>query len=151
MAIRDNDEARFPLFRGLSPAELESIEKLCEIVRFRKGETIFREGEEARDLHLVRKGRIALRMSLPNAKSITVYTVEPGEMVGWSAFRRGKKYTASGVASEEVEAIRIRGDDLTRLFAEDNRMGMIVYGELIAVLSERLEESRSRFVQMLGS
>jgi CRP-like cAMP-binding protein len=146
-----DEKIRFPLFRGLNPEEIERVEELCEVVRFRDGEVIFREGEEAIDLHLVRSGRISLHMSLPNEKSLVVYTVEEGELLGWSALRRGKKYTASGVAVGPVEAVRIHGEDLLRLFAEDNRMGMIVYRELVGAVAERLEESRMRIAQMWAS
>jgi CRP-like cAMP-binding protein len=142
---------RFPLFRGLNPEELAKIEPLCQAVKFQDGEVIFREGEEATDLHLIQSGRISLHMSLPNEKSLVVYTVEEGELLGWSALRRGKKYTASGVAVGPVEAIRIHGEDLLRLFAEDNRIGMILYRELVSAVAERLEESRMRIAQMQAS
>lgn len=146
-----DEKVRFPLFRGLNPDEIGKVERLCEAVRFRDGEVIFREGEEATDLHLVRSGRISLHMSLPNEKSLVVYTVEEGELLGWSALRRGKKYTASGVAVGPVDAIRIHGEDLLRLFAEDNRMGMLIYRELVSAVAERLEESRMRIAQMQAS
>ena len=148
--MASDENIRFPLFRGLNPEELEKVEALCEAVKFQDGELIFREGEEATDVHLIQSGRISLHMSLPNEKSLVIYTVEPGELLGWSSLRRGKKYTASGTAVGTVEAIRIRGEDLLRLFAENNRMGMILYRELVSAVAERLEESRMRIAQLQG-
>lgn len=146
--MTSNENIQFPLFRGLNPEELKKVEKLCEVVTFEDGERIFNEGDHATELHLIQSGRISLRMSLPNAKSVVVYTVEKGELLGWSALRRGKRYTASGIAVGRVEAIRIDGDDLMKLFAEDNRIGMILYRELVSAVAERLEESRMRIAQL---
>ncbi len=148
--MANEEQIQFSIFRGLNPGELKKIDELCEPVAFSDGEIIFEEGEEATALHLIQSGRISLRMSLPGAKPIVVYTVEPGEPLGWSSLQRGKRYTASGIAIGAVEAIRIDGVALMRLFAEDNRMGMILYRGLVTAVAERLEESRMRIAQIQG-
>jgi CRP-like cAMP-binding protein len=142
---------QFSILEGMSSGELEKICALCEEVTFPDGEALFREGDASLYLYLIRSGRVSLRMALPNQKVLVIGTLEPGEELGWSAVRENKPYTASAVAVGTVEALRLPGGELLRLFEEEPRMGYRACSKLLGVVAERLEEARTRIANMTHS
>src|SRR5438874_1966813 len=49
-----------PIFEGLQPADLELIAGCASNVRFREGEPLFREGDEANSFYVLRHCTVAL-------------------------------------------------------------------------------------------
>ncbi|MFH1679358.1 MAG: cyclic nucleotide-binding domain-containing protein, partial [Candidatus Eisenbacteria bacterium] len=96
--MKTADLSMFPIFSALTPKELEKVAAVGEEVSFPDGDAIFREGDRSLYLYLVQSGRISLRMSLPNQKTLAIGTLEPGEELGWSAVRGSKPYTATALA-----------------------------------------------------
>ena len=73
-----------PLFEGLKPDELELLAGCASNVRFQDGDVLFREGDAADTFYLVRHGTVALEMFVPARGSMTIETVQEGEVVGWA-------------------------------------------------------------------
>ncbi len=146
--MNKSDLGRFAVFAELPSEEKEMIAALGESVSYPDGQALFREGDPSLHLYLVLAGRVALRMSLPNQKTLSVATIEPGEELGWSALRRGKPYTATAVAIGAVEAIRLPSDRLVKLFESNPRMGYVVCRGVIGIVAERLGEARLRIANM---
>jgi CRP/FNR family transcriptional regulator len=146
--MKTADLAKFPIFSGLTPQEIGKIAAISEEVSFPDGEAIFREGDRSAFLYLILSGRISLRMSLPNQKSLAIGTLEPGEELGWSAVRRSKPYTATAVAIGTVEVVRIAAEGLAKVFESDPRIGYYTCRGLLGIVAERLEEARLRIANM---
>ena len=62
--------------------------------------TLMREGEETSLLAIVVRGRVALRMHVPERGTTTILTVEPGDIVGWSAIVPPHRSTSTAVTLE---------------------------------------------------
>src|SRR5215470_10353565 len=73
-----------PFMKDLNPNHLQLIVGCASNVRFNGGEMICKEGEEADKFYLVRHGRVALQIYTQDRGPITIQTVEPGEIFGWS-------------------------------------------------------------------
>lgn len=139
----------FSLFKRMSPEEFAQLEALVEEVSYPDGEFIFKEGDRSSHLYLVGNGRVSLRVSLPNHKVFVIGTIEPGDVLGWSSVRRDRPYTAAAVAVGNVEALRIPGEKLARLFEVEPRIGYLTFAALLDVVAERLEEARIRIANMV--
>jgi CRP-like cAMP-binding protein len=76
--------AGVPLLAGLGRDELELLAGCARNVHFDAGEQIFREGEPADAFWIIRHGRVALEAHVPARGPLTIETLEPGEVLGWS-------------------------------------------------------------------
>ena len=106
----------FELLAGLSEADRRSV--LSRMIRrsFRKGETLFHEGDPGDSLHLIESGRVAIRGSTPGGDVVTLTILGPGESFGEQALLTDdSKRTASAVALEAVETRVLRRRDLDEL------------------------------------
>jgi CRP-like cAMP-binding protein len=117
--------------------------------RFRRNETIFHEGDPGDTLHLVAKGRVAIRTSTPQGDVATFVVLRPGECFGELALVTGtNRRSASAIAVETTETLTLHRDR----FEELRRTQPAVNQFLIAVLTEDVRRmSRLAVESMYGT
>ncbi len=97
--------------------KLYRLVKAGEETRLKRGETLFRAGEPARDLFLVRTGHLRLTVTLPrrggrSRKGVerTVAVRGPWELLGEGALVRGVSWRYGAVAGENSTVTVLDGD-----------------------------------------
>ena len=89
------------LFKGLTPSLLEQIAELASVKKFRRGESIFFEGDEATGFYMVGRGRVKIfKMSLDGKEQI-LHIFGPGEPFGEVPVFHGSPFPANAVSLEE--------------------------------------------------
>ena len=128
-----------PVFRDLDAEYLELIAGCAKNVGFEDGERLFKEGDEADSFYLVRHGLVALEQYVPNRGMLTVETIGPGEIAGWSWLVPPYRWQLSARAVEPVRAIELDGACLRGKCDDDPKLGYLllsrISGELVAVIS----------------
>jgi len=143
------------LFGRLEVSHLEKVANLCRGSSYRKGETIFNEGDEAKELYILADGRVALEMEvrpLPDRPSIptAVEVVTEGETLGWSALVEPYVYTLSARCLAHCRVLAISGDMLRQVMADDLILGYQLMERLTKIISSRLINTRLRLTSGLG-
>jgi signal transduction histidine kinase len=143
------------VFQALSDSQLESVAKLCREETYGAGELILREGEPAKQLCIVREGRVSLEMGVRlwpehRVRDMPVETLAAGEPMGLSALTESNVWTMSARAIDRCRLIVIDGRALLRLMASDPAMAREVNRELSNVLAERLRYTRISLTEYLG-
>jgi CRP-like cAMP-binding protein len=82
---------------------------------FRRGEPVFHEGDSGSTLHLVDKGRVAIRVTTPMGEVATLRIHGPGDYFGELAVVAPGPRMASVVALEPVETLALQKDEFDRL------------------------------------
>lgn len=98
--------AGLKVFAGLGRPALERFAAVASARALADGSTLFEQGGEPRDLYVVTKGRIALRIA-DGERWITVQSVEAEDILGWSALREGARWLTTARALGLVEVIAI--------------------------------------------
>ena len=135
----------FPIFAGLTSAELDRVAQHCSNVRIERGEHLFKAGEAASALFVVRAGRIELHFDVVcyGATDLFVLDVKSaGDVCGWSALIPPHVFTLGAHAAEASELIRI---DRTGLFAcceADTHLGYQVMKNIAGIVGERYQRTR---------
>ena len=114
--------------------------------RYRKGETLFHEGETGDLLYVLERGRVAIRVSTSLGDVATLIVLGPGASFGEQALldHGSTVRTASAVALEPVEARTLQRqhfDDLRRLHPSVDRMLVEVLAAQVRRLSTHLVEA----------
>lgn len=143
------------LFRGLEAGHLGKVANLCRSRSYRKGETIFKEGDEATEIYILVDGRVVLEMEVhpvPDRPSIptAVEVVTAGETLGWSALVEPYVYTLSARCMTNCRVLAINGDVLRRVMADDVILGYELMKRLTNIISLRLTHTRLRLTSGLG-
>ncbi len=86
------------LAERLDDADRGVFMRVCPERAYRKGETVFREGDPAESLHVVAKGRIKLTRVTPDGRERILAIVGPDDMIGEAFLREDARYRADAVA-----------------------------------------------------
>lgn len=132
----------------LPPHAVSLLAGIGELRSHPAGSTLLREGEATTEFGIVVSGRLALRTLVPERGPVTILTVEPGDVFGWSALVEPHVSTSTVVALEPVETIVFDGAALRRLLAADSALAASVYPRLLAAVSRRLVATRTQLLDL---
>ena len=142
--------AGHPFFSGMDPRFVELAVGCAANVRFNAGELIFREGHQAEHFYLIRAGKVALEIPALGRGSVTIQTLGPGEIVGWSWLVPPYNWRFDGRAAEMTRAIVFDGKCLREKCEDDHELGYELQKRVIAVLGEHLDATRFRLLDVYG-
>src|SRR4029079_17798730 len=112
--VNPSDEAeslsRIPLFKRLTPDELEQLAKEVDQVRYEAEETIFNEQDRGDDLYVVEEGSVRIWVVEEYVLRVTLTVLKPGEFLGELAvLDRGARST-NATAVVETTLHRLSSD-----------------------------------------
>ncbi|HEY8279818.1 MAG TPA: cyclic nucleotide-binding domain-containing protein [Bdellovibrionota bacterium] len=138
----------FRAFEGFSLQQLAALAAEGEERDVKAGETVFREGEEARDLIFLLRGKLEVR-----SRGAHISDIPPLNMVGEMGVLRHEPRIASVVAMEESTYLALAREDFQRLTESDPDLGMKFYRNLCTILMEQLKKNNLvvEFFQALGT
>lgn len=132
--IIPSDEAdslsRIPLFKRLTPAELEQLAEEVDQVRYEPDETIFNEQDKGDALYVVESGSVRIWVLDEDVKPVTLKELEPGEFFGELAvLDRGPRST-NATAIGETLLHRLSSDDFQKFLMEHPDVAIDVICEI---------------------
>lgn len=133
---------------ALSPHARARLAEHVSRRSYRAGSVILREGEETRLFGIVASGRVALRLLVPERGPVTILTVEPGDMIGWSALVPPHRSTSTAVAVEPTDLLAFDGPQLRGLLEADLALAATLYPRLLQALARRLSATRHQLLDL---
>jgi CRP-like cAMP-binding protein len=117
-------------------------------LRFQAGSYVFREGEPADRLYLVRHGRVALELLVPQRGPVIVDTVQAGELLGVSWLFPPYRWQFDAHAVKPVEALAFQGAALRAACEQDPLFGYQLMRRIGAVMEHRMQSARVRLLDL---
>jgi len=133
-------EHRF--FKGLSDDFCNLVCGCAKNVRFRPGEYLFHEGDDADQFYLIRQGRVALEIMAPGRAPIQFQTVGEHDVVGVSWVVPPYRWSYDAKALEATRAISLDAKCLRGKCDMDHHLGYELMNRFVPVLVERLQATR---------
>jgi NADP-reducing hydrogenase subunit HndB len=129
------------VFDGLSEEQLSSLWEGSQELTYRNGERVFKEGDEAAYLWVVKEGQVDVGFEMPGRTASDLhplYTISAGKAFGWSSFVAPHKYRLStSCASATCTVFRLEREFLLGCFERDPAMGYRIMANLAGVVAER--------------
>jgi CRP-like cAMP-binding protein len=132
----------------LPPGVRERLALLGRRERYEPGDVLLREGEPADNLGIVMAGRIALRLRIPERGSVTILTVEPGDLVGWSAIVPPHRSTSSAIALVPSDVLTFAGEPLRAALETDPVLAASFYPRVLRAVARRLDGTRLQLLDL---
>lgn len=139
-----------PFFAGLDEGSCELLTGCVRNMRFAPGDHLFREGQPADEMYLLRAGRVALEVTAPGRGAVTFQTLGEGELVGLSWLVPPWRWTYDARALETVRAIAIDAACLRGKCEADPALGYEMMKRFMPVLVERLHATRLQMLDVYG-
>jgi CRP/FNR family cyclic AMP-dependent transcriptional regulator len=136
----------WPLLASLTDDARDRVVQAARLRRFAKGEVIFHDGDAADALHLLRSGRLAVRVSLASGDTATLSVLSPGEAFGELALLgEGRDRTATVVALERSETLVLSRAAFNALRSQHSGVDQL----LVELLGRRVDELSRLLVEAL--
>ena len=125
-----------PLFKGLAEADAARVAAHCGYRELAKGETLFREGDDAATFFVVARGRIKVFKESIDGRELIIKTMREGDLVGEAASLAGVPYPATAQALADAAAVEIPRREFVALVTREPELAL----NIIAALSARLHQ-----------
>ncbi len=129
----------FHYFAGVSPESLKAVAAITDERAFPAGQPLFREGEPAQALYILRAGEVDIVYQHHVDEGRVVDTVVAGDLIGWSSLVEPYRCTATAIPRTAGRAVRIDAVGIRNLCARDHSLGYHLLKELAGTLSRRLQ------------
>lgn len=135
------------VFKDLTDDELEAVGAICEERQFKSGDYVFKEGAGAEELFIMKRGKVAVDISVTGGKEVTVFTVgHSGEAFGWAALVDPFEFSASARCVKESTVVAVDGKRLTAFIDENFHAGYLIMGRISKLISRRLRDTRLQLI-----
>ena len=134
----------------LNDSMLEKLLKLTDIIDYKAGDYIFKEGDDAKILYAVIDGKIGLEMEKNSSTRILIDTIIQGMMLGFSALvdTEEKSYTTSARVLTDTKLYAWKAEDLETLFSQNCEMGFLFMKRIATIVKLRLQIRNVQFLDI---
>jgi CRP-like cAMP-binding protein len=139
---------KWPLLDGVPEEDVRRLLSIARRRRFARGEVVFHQDDPADTLHLIDKGRFAVRVTTSLGDTAVLSVLGPGEMFGELALLNAEgeaRRSATVAALEGGETRCVHRLDFDRLRADHPATAQV----LIAILSGQVRRLSRHLVEAL--
>jgi diguanylate cyclase (GGDEF)-like protein len=129
------------IFSLLSDDEVSLIEKRLKPVRILHDEVLFREGDEGSELFIVRSGRVAIFIALPNGTQSMLREFSAGEFFGEMSIFENEPRSATCVARETSMLYALHERDFFKLIDMSPTTAIKIMYRMSRITTERLKNT----------
>jgi CRP/FNR family cyclic AMP-dependent transcriptional regulator len=134
------------LFRNMDPVELLKITEVARRRFLEKGETVIAEGDEFdtdASLYVVVSGlaKVCVPVHGLDTRELVLSILAPNDHFGEMSFMDERPRSASVVAMEDTELLRIERPAMENLLAEEGEIALKFYRNLARALVSKLRQT----------
>ena len=136
------------LFQGLTPEEVREIIHVSEHLVLPEGESLFEQGDPARAMYVVAKGRLQVTSRTKVGEEVVLAELEKGTVVGEMSIIGGGSRSASVAAMAESELFRLSRDAFESLRSQDRPAAYKIIVRLARMLGDRRRRTDARIQEV---
>src|SRR3954451_1199031 len=106
-----------PLFHFLDDRERTELAAQLDVVHFAAGQIIFRYGDPGDSIYVISSGEVEVFFKNDTGERIVLEVATRGDFVGELSMIDGGTRSASVVATEQTQALRLDRDDLEKFLS----------------------------------
>jgi CRP/FNR family transcriptional regulator, cyclic AMP receptor protein len=147
--MQTQELARFSLFREMTLEQLAYLAPRFSRVTFKAGETLFAQGHRAETVYVLRGGSVALQFQPEDGERLTIDTLHPSSVLGWSAVLGRPYYTSSAICITPAQAIAISGEKLRALIRVKPELSFLL-GRMALNVANRQVGALSQIIGLIN-
>jgi CRP-like cAMP-binding protein len=135
-----------PFFRNLKPEHLAIVTESAKEMKFKAGETLFREGEPASQFYLIEGGRVVLEAHDAVDGTAQVQDLTGGQVLGWSWLFPPFTWHFQARAAEPTTGIAVNSGHLLMAAERDPSFGYELMKRVAGIVIQRLQATRKQLL-----
>jgi CRP-like cAMP-binding protein len=138
--------AAHKFFSGLSDDVLKFLCEHSSACEIKKGQILFRQGENADKFYVVRNGRISIQMPAIMGPNLEIQTLGEDQVLGWSWLISPYKWSFQAIAEEDSELLMFDGKTILARCEQEPKFGYELLKKFAALMSIRLDAARQKMM-----
>lgn len=130
---------KIPLFASIDTGKLKLLAFTSERLTYPPGAVLFNEGDRGDSAYLILSGQVSVAVNSDNGP-VVVATINQNNIVGEMALLGDMPRTATVVATQPVETLRIKKDQFFQLLKDLPQMTLEIMRELAVRLNNANKE-----------
>jgi CRP/FNR family cyclic AMP-dependent transcriptional regulator len=147
--VTKDDLKQIVMLTYLTDSMREALAGITDLLRYDKGEVIFKENEPAERFFMLHSGYVLLEQKISDKVTVFMGSIKPGFSFGWSAMLADGRYTSDAVSDESSEVLSFRREKARQLFELDPEMGFRLVQRVLVVVKKRLDHRTEQFRQAI--
>ncbi len=139
-----------PIFSNLKSEYIDILESCALKLPVKKGEFIFKAGDEANNFYLICSGKVALELFTPERGTVKIQTLIHNDILGWSWLFPPYRWHFDAQAIEDTELISFDGKYFLEYCRRNHEMGYYFLTIFSGIMLDRLQETRLRLLDFYG-
>jgi CRP/FNR family cyclic AMP-dependent transcriptional regulator len=127
-----------PLFKLLTPFEIQSAVEVMKEKKLRRGENVFVENQDGDTMYIISSGTVKIT-KMCHGKELEVVTLYAGDFFGEIALFERVPRTGTAKVIEDVMLIAIARDDFAGLISRSPYVGIKILYRIIQDMAKRLQ------------
>lgn len=129
-----------PIFNHLELEQLDEIVEITHSVSFKKGEILYKAGDQSDSLYIVNRGRVKNYRLTDSGKEQLIRILTPGDFTGEYILFNDSIHESYAEAISDTSVCLIKRSDLQALLTKYPSISM----NILKAFSNRLEESEKQ-------
>ena len=148
MSQLDYEWTKHPLFDGLPQNYVDLLARIAHEESFEARELIFREGDEADKFYLVIEGHVVVEIFDHERGPITIQTVGPGDVLGWSRLTPPYRWHFDAQATTPVRVVVFGAKTVRDFFDAHPDQGYLLVKRFLPIITDRLQATRLQLLDV---
>jgi diguanylate cyclase (GGDEF)-like protein len=137
------------MLSSLKISELHQVSQHLELLRFGKGDIIFREKEDGNELFIIKSGATSVRIHVQDGTEKEIALLKTGEFFGEMAIFENAPRSATCIAAEDCEILRMNKEDFFSLMKNHPHAAISIMKNMLNKTTDRLNSSGQFITQMV--
>ena len=133
-------------FSGFSDDVLKFLCECSSTREIKKGQILFRQGENADKFYVVRDGHISIQIPAIMGPDLEIQTLGKNQVLGWSWLISPYKWNFQTKAEEDTELLEFDGTAILARCEQDTKFGYGLLKKFAALMSVRLNAARHKMM-----
>jgi len=121
----------FPLFEGLDPAQLETLEKSIVVRSFPRNAVVINEGDDSDKMYLINTGKVKVYLADREGKEVVLNVLGPGEYFGELALFDSVARSSSVITTEPAEFAVISRNNFLDCLGQQPALAIAIIRNLV--------------------
>jgi CRP/FNR family transcriptional regulator, cyclic AMP receptor protein len=135
-----------PIFASLDEDSRMELARLCNCCDYQAGEILFRRGDSASAMYLVRNGEVTMSIAAPDQKELVVATMRRGDFFGELAMLDGSPRSATAKVIRPTKLLRLRREDFVELLGRQPKLAVA----MLSSIATRLRTTNELFARRVA-
>ncbi|GAB4389490.1 MAG: hypothetical protein Kow0025_15180 [Thermodesulfovibrionales bacterium] len=137
------------LFEDIATPELAALTDAITEVSLKKGESLFKEGDETKGIYLIRSGKVEVSKITPDGWKQTLAVFTAGHFFGELSIMENRRHEAGASALERTDLLLLTREGFERLEKESPILALKIIKKIAIVMSKNLRRMNEKFLNAL--